>query len=460
MAMHKDQSMQDDRGRSGSGGTRRDFIKMFGAAAAGSVAGLLLPGAAAAEDSPESLKNLLLQDRGDELFWARVRRQFVIKPGLTYMNTGTEGSIPRFVLYRMQQYFREFTENPWDAITGGGILGAEMTPTRTAMADFVGADPSEILLTHSTTEGMSFTANGLELGEGDELLTTMHEHTAGFICWRILKERRNVALTQIELPTPAVNKDEIIDAFARAITPATRVMSFCHINYTTGLRMPVKELCQLARDNGIISVVDGAHAIGMLDLNLHDLGCDFYATSPHKWLNAPPGTGVLYVRNGMLEQLWPTVTEVAPYATSISVLQGRGQQCTPAFACLNDLIDFQKNTIGKERVESRILTLSTYLKDCIKATWGEQSLFSPTDTTLSSGLVSFNPFDDHYDFAKVKIYTTLYNDYKIITRPVSFRDRISDSKPTQAIRVSTHIFNNYQEIDKLISALQTLMADM
>jgi selenocysteine lyase/cysteine desulfurase len=237
-------------------------------------------------------------------------------------------------------------------------------------------------------------------------------------------------------------------------------MSFCHINYTTGLRMPVKELCQLARDNGIISVVDGAHAIGMLDLDLHDLGCDFYATSPHKWLNAPPGTGVLYVRNGMLEHLWPTVTEVSSHANSISALQGRGQQCTPSFACLNDLIDFQKNIIGKERIQSRILTLSAYVKERIKDAWGDRSLFSPADTALSSGLVSFNPFDDHYDSTKTKVCTSLYEEYNILIRPVNFFDKSTDSKPVRAMRVSTHIFNNYQEIDKLVDSLQALIAAM
>jgi len=307
---------------------------------------------------------------------------------------------------------------------------------------------------------MSFTANGLELGEGDEVLTTLHEHPAGLACWRILKERRNVGLTQIELPTPARAKEEIIDAFARAITPNTRVMSFCHINYTTGLRMPVKELSKLARDNGIISVVDGAHAIGMLSLNLHDLGCDFYATSPHKWLNAPPGTGVLYIRNGMLEHFWPTVSESSPFATNIEALQGRGQQNTPAFACITDLVDFQKNTIGRERVENRILALSSYLKDRIRETWGEASLFSPTEETLSSGLTSFNPFDDHNNFEKIKIYKKLKDEYNIIIRPVGFKDKMTDGKATQAMRVSTHIFNNYREIDKLVGSLEALIAAM
>lgn len=436
--------------------TRRDFIKMCSAATLGGVSSLLLPQTSEAKDPLELLKTRTSQSTFDDIYWRFVQLQFMLKPGLIYMNTGTEGSIPRFVLSRMSDSFKEFTENPWDALTESDILGPIMKETRTKAAEFLGANLEEILFTHNTTEGMSFTANGLVLQEGDEVLTTLHEHSAGLVCWKILKERRNVTLTQIELPTPAENKDEIIAAFENAITPQTKVMSFCHINFTTGLRMPVKELCQLAQDHGIISVVDGAHAIGMINLDFHDLGCDFYACSPHKWLCAPPGTGVLYIREGVLDKLWPTVTEVSAFPNSINVFQGRGQQCTPAFACINDCINFQ-NAIGKDKIENRILALSTYLKEKIKENWGEASLFSPTDEGLSSGLVSLNPFDDPFDKEKIRITGTLRDEYDIVTRIVTFRDKHSDAQNKRAIRVSTHIFNNYSEIDKLISAIKTII---
>ena len=436
--------------------TRRDFIKMCSAATLGGVSSLLLPQTSEAKDPLELLKARTSQSTFDDIYWRFVQLQFMLKPGLIYMNTGTEGSIPRFVLSRMSDSFKEFTENPWDALTESDILGPIMKETRTKAAEFLGANLEEILFTHNTTEGMSFTANGLVLQEGDEVLTTLHEHSGGLVCWKILKERRNVTLTQIELPTPAENKDEIIAAFENAITPQTKVMSFCHINFTTGLRMPVKELCQLAQDHGIISVVDGAHAIGMVNLDFHDLGCDFYACSPHKWLCAPPGTGVLYIREGVLDKLWPTVTEASPFPNNINVFQGRGQQCTPAFACINDVINFQ-NAIGKDKIENRILALSTYLKGKIIENWGEASLFSPTDEELSSGLVSLNPFDDPFDKEKIRITGTLRDEYDIVTRIVTFRDKHSDAQNKRAIRVSTHIFNNYSEIDKLISAIKTII---
>ena len=444
--------------------SRRDFIKLFGAAALGGVSAFLLSGDAEARSALEALKSRTSQGIKDEAFWKLVRTQFVLTPGLIYMNTGTEGSMPRCVLSRIGSYCREFAENPYAAVIDDELFNYFQTETRTNVAAFVGADEDEVVITTNTTEGMSFVANGLDLQAGDEVLTTLHEHEGGTCCWHLLRDRRNVTVTALPLPSPATSKEQIISTFENAITPQTKVMSFCHINYTTGLRMPVKELCQLAKDHGIISVVDGAHAIGMLNLNLHDLGCDFYACSPHKWLCAPPGTGVLYMRRDVQNLLWPTVTNIYPPTPGYfsDTFQFRGQQSTPFFACIIDVIGLH-STIGKDRVEERILDLSTYLKDKISENWGADKIYSPssTDRELSSSLVSFNPFDDPYDSSKTK--TVLYglkDNYQIVIRRVSFKDAASDTKSKSVLRASTNIFNDYEEIDKLISTIKEIMAGM
>ena len=444
--------------------SRRDFIKLFGAAALGGVSAFLLSGDAEARSALEALQSRTSQGIKDEAFWKLVRTQFVLTPGLIYMNTGTEGSMPRCVLSRIGSYCREFAENPYAAVIDDELFNFFQTETRTNVAAFVGADEDEVVITTNTTEGMSFVANGLDLQAGDEVLTTLHEHEGGTCCWHLLRDRRNVTVTALPLPSPATSKEQIISTFENAITPQTKVMSFCHINYTTGLRMPVKELCQLAKDHGIISVVDGAHAIGMLNLNLHDLGSDFYACSPHKWLCAPPGTGVLYMRRDVQNLLWPTVTNIYPPTPGYfsDTFQFRGQQSTPFFACIIDVIGLH-STIGKDRVEERILDLSTYLKDKISENWGADKIYSPssTDRELSSGLVSFNPFDDPYDSSKTK--TVLYglkDNYQIVIRRVSFKDAASDTKSKSVLRASTNIFNDYEEIDKLISTIKEIMAGM
>jgi len=145
---------------------------------------------------------------------------------------------------------------------------------RSALADFLGADKDEIVITANTTEGFGMIANGLELQEGDEILSTT-QFSPYNAAWYVLRDRKKITLTEVELPIKPQTKQEIIDLFAQAITPQTKVMSFCHINYTNGLRMPATELCALAQQHGIVTLIDGAHAPGMIDFNLHDLGCVF-----------------------------------------------------------------------------------------------------------------------------------------------------------------------------------------
>jgi len=437
--------------------TRRDFIKMCSAATMGGVSSLLLPGASEAEDSLGLLDTKLLHTVDNEFYWNLVRMQFVLKPGLIYMNTGTEGSMPRRVLTQLRSYFKEFAEDPWASAVEHDCFCYFMRDIVAKVAAFLGADPDEIVMTTNTTEGMGFAANALDLHEGDEVLTTLHFSPYN-TCWFIGRDRRNIRVTELELPTPAQSKDEIIDSFAQAITPQTRVMSFCHINFSTGLRMPVRELCQLARDRGIITVVDGAHAIGMLDYDLHEMGCDFYACSPHKWLCAPPGTGIFYMRKEVQDLLvWPCFSE-AYGATGTILFQIRGQQCTPACAGIIDAIDLQE-AIGKAAIEQRVLFLSTYLKEEIVKNWGEESLYSPVDEELSTGLVAFDPFEDRSDPHRISALTSpLREEYNIVTRSISFKDRLSDAQNTPAIRVSTHIYNNTNQIDTLISTIKKIIA--
>ncbi len=166
------------------------------------------------------------------------------------------------------------------------------------------------------------------------------------------------------------------------------------------------------------------------------------------------------MRKNVQSLLWPTVTEAYPGGTGRNLFQLRGQQCTPAYKCLIDVMDFQ-NAVGRDRIQSRILALSSYLKDKIKETWGENKIFSPLDDDLSSGLISFNPFDDPFDGTKTKaVFTTLKDKYRIIIRRVAFLNKQSDTSVTSALRASTHIFNNYREIDKLITTIKEIIAQM
>src|ERR1700723_1184532 len=142
---------------------------------------------------------------------------------------------------------------------------------------------------------------------GDEVLMTDQEHPGGEQPWNLRAKRYGIVVKKITLPKPVPNAATVLNLFSDAITPRTRVMFFSHITTVTGVVLPAKELCALARLKQIVSAVDGAHATGMMQINLHDIGCDMYSSSPHKWLQAPKGSGYLYVRPEVVNYLWNTI---------------------------------------------------------------------------------------------------------------------------------------------------------
>ena len=371
------------------------------------------------------------------------------------MNTGTMGACSTSVRDKLFEHFQTLAEDPYptayyypfhcnDSSAGAG------DGVRSKAAAFMGADLDEIIITGCTTEGMSFVAAGLDLQPGDEVLTTMHEHSGGLDCWKMLRDRRGITLTQLPFQCAYENKNEIVNLFANAITPQTKVMSFCHINFTSGIRMPVKELCQLAANNNIISVIDGAHAIGMFDLDMHDIGCDFYACSPQKWLCAPPGVGVLYCKLDKQDLIWPTITEAYGSISFRVRFEMRGQRSVPVLVCLRDAMDFQ-DTIGRTNIENRVLSLSAYCKARLAAIPGVY-LLSSTDPEQSTGLTTFYAKDKYDRLYQSALSGKIADDYNIRMRTVDIRD--TGGPLYKAIRASTHIYNNYDQIDLLARAVE------
>ncbi|MEN8141713.1 MAG: aminotransferase class V-fold PLP-dependent enzyme [Thermodesulfobacteriota bacterium] len=455
--------------------TRRSFLKMASAAAAGGVGAMVLPKVSQAQ---EIIAGLTSAAPADNATWANVISKFNLDPQIIYMNTGTEGSMPRQVLDNLCGNLAKFSQSPSYSVMDDAEFGAGQSQNRARVAQFMGATEDEIVMATNTTMGMNVILQGLDLAEGDEIITTRHDHLAGTSPMHILRDRANVTISELTLPSPVTDKQQIIDSFAAAITANTKMLCFCHINYTTGLRMPVKELCQLAQDNGLMTLVDGAHSLGMVEIDLHDLGCDFYACAGHKWLNGPPGTGVLYIKDGANNphNVWPILSEmydltkpIYPGGPSIFTvplaMQIRGQCNTPAFTAMVEAMNFQE-AIGPGAVEERILTLNDYLKEKIIAQWGEQCLVSPAPghDELNSGLAAFVPSADpskRFDKSFITgITTKLKEEHGVWFRYTSYYDsaadlpgRYSRGRSTYVIRASTHIFNSYLEIDEAFNAL-------
>ncbi len=213
---------------------------------------------------------------------------------MLYFNNASLGPSPALVADATESYRRTLDAFPSRWMWGG--WKDEYEAVRTKSAELLGASPEEIALIHNTTEGMNLVAFSLDLRSGDEVIVADHEHYSGTIPWEYWQVPKGVRLVRPTLPLVPTAPEELVDVYRRAITPRTRVISMCHVVNTNGMILPVKEVSALARERGILVAVDGAQAPGHIDVDLHDLGCDFYAASAHKWLFSPKGVGIFFAR--------------------------------------------------------------------------------------------------------------------------------------------------------------------
>lgn len=254
---------------------RRSFLTLLGGA------GLAWPGAVEALARQTALGG----EPDDEDFWGFVRGQFLIPSDRIYLNNGTLGPSPHVVVDAVTEHTRRvaMTYPPgvsWDDLKG-------------SLAGLLGGDPAGFVSPRNTTEAMNFVANGLDLERGAEVLSTDHEHIGGLEPWKLVTTRRGQTLRIASLPVPAALPGALLDAVWSDVTEATAVICVSHMTFTTGTVLPITELAERCVDRDIVLAVDGAHPPGMLQMDLRTLGGDFYATSPHKWLLAPQGTGLL-----------------------------------------------------------------------------------------------------------------------------------------------------------------------
>jgi isopenicillin-N epimerase len=241
-----------------------------------------------------------------ERFWERLRaEQFLLQPDRRFLNPASLGVMPRPVLQAVFASLTRGAEYATDDVQRWGYETLEAE--RSTMAQFLGCRTDELAFTHNCTEAMSSIASGLDLKAGDEVLLTNQEHGSGTACWKLKAARVGITVREVEIPVTPKQPEDLTERLIGAIGPKTRVLSFSGITSTTGLILPAQAICQAARAKEVITVLDGAHMDGQIPVHLHDLGCDYFAGSPHKWMFAPPGCGLLYGRADRLRTLWPSV---------------------------------------------------------------------------------------------------------------------------------------------------------
>jgi isopenicillin-N epimerase len=337
------------------------------------------------------LPSASLYNQNEDAYWAAWREQFVIPKDEVYLNNGTVGSSPMPVLKAVFDGFLETEKMAQSDPEEYPIWGYEpYAPFRDAVAQFVGATREQIALTRNATESNSYIANGLELKAGDEILMSDQEHPGGEQPWNLRAKRYGVVVKKFELPKPPKNAAEILNRINDAITPRTRVIFVSHITTVTGVVLPAKEIAALARSKGIISAFDGAHVTGMMRLNLSDLGCDLYTSSPHKWLQAPKGTGFLYLRDdAIMNKMWNTIVTAGWDDPKLKAerFQRIGSSNVPMLWGLRAAIELA-NSIGMERIEKRHRQMADYLHaEMMKR--GAESWTSP-DPALRCAIATVN----------------------------------------------------------------------
>ncbi len=412
--------------------TRRELLRRSAAGAA-----LLgVSGCAADPDVAEiSSSRLRPPESLDDGDWASIRARFLLDPGIAYMNNASLGVPPRPVVEAVAAGHRAISEEP---LHGKHDLQAQIAEVvEPGLARFFGVTADELSLTRNASEALHLQTIGLQLESGDEVLITTQEHPAGRRPWLFRAAREGVRVNEVFIPSPLPDPAEVLSRMADAITPRTRAIAFCHVT-RGGHIYPVAELCALARDRGLVSLVDGAQAVGQFPIDLSTLGCDAYSVSLHKWMLAPAGTGFLFVRESARDRIRTAFAyDASPDAP---LLAPPGTMPFPVLAAISAALDFV-NAIGIERVEARCRFLSDHLK---------RRLAEMRDITLLSSAGSQSaPGSTIFEKRGLDAMAAVPMMEMLAATHIDEHQRDSHD----AIRVSTHIYNTTAEIDRFIDAL-------
>jgi selenocysteine lyase/cysteine desulfurase len=412
---------------------RREFARVF---AFGGSAALLAPEAWVAARATPVVRP---RDASDEAGWAAIRGQFLIPDGVAVLNAANLCPSPVPVLDALDTQTRRLDRVPSPAVRTE--MHQVKEHTRRRLAEALRVTPEELVLTRNTSESNNMVSNGLELKAGDEVLLFSDNHPSNLQAWREKSKRFGYSVRVIEQVNPHPGADYYVDAVRKALTAQTRLLGFSMITNTVGDVLPARELCALARSRDVLTLVDGAQALGVLDLDLRALDADFFAGSGHKWPCGPKETGMLFVNARVHARFWSSVVSLYPGEVGISrTHEGLGQRDEPALHALGEAIAFQQG-VGMARIEARSRELTTALVEGLSRMSGVRVWTHP-DAARRSTVVSFLPAA----LDPAKLHAALFDEDGVIGAARSGTDR-------QGIRFSPHFYNSHADVDRTLAAL-------
>lgn len=423
---------------------RRNFVKQLGLMAGAFSANSLFNQAHAAEF--EHL-NLLKQDVSakdlamDEDYWSIIQQSYTTSPAIINLNNGGVSPSPHIVQDAVERFNKMTNEGP--SYYMWRILDQGREPLRYKLAQLAGADPEEIAVNRNATEALNTVIFGLDLKAGDEVIGTKQDYPNMINAWRQRAEREGIVYKQISFQFPIENDDEIVAGFEKAITPKTKIIHITHIINWIGQILPVKKITAMAKKHGIETIVDGAHSFGLLDYNVPELGCDYFGTSLHKFLSAPIGSGMLWIKKEKIEKIWPLVCNDKPRGTDIRKFETLGTRSFPIEQGIGEAVNFQ-NGMGSKRKEERIRYLKNY--------WATRVQNIPKVKIHTS-------FKDEYACAICGVSvegmtpgaldSALFSNYKIHTVGIVWEN-------ISCVRITPHVYTRIQELDKLVMAIDSI----
>jgi len=427
-----------------SSNNRRDFLALAGKSlglatiSSATIASLLEEVTAASKTvSPFTPQQVAM----DEDYWSVIQNSFSVTRGIINLNNGGVSPSPRIVTEALVRYI--WQQEDATAYTMWQILEPQSETIRTGLAELFGCDREEIAITRNASESLEILLMGMDFKPGDEILTTTQDYPRMLTTLRQREQREGLVLKLIKIPIPPKNLSEIVKAFEKGITPRTRLILIAHQVNITGQITPVKAVCEMARARGIETIVDGAHSFAQFDFKQKDLGCDYFGSSLHKWLYAPKGTGLLYVKRDKIAKIWPLMAAESKQANDIRKFEEIGTHSAAPRLAIGEALLFH-NGIGGKRKEARLRYLSRYwmnrLKDVPKVSFNTS--FDPAQSCAIAN-VNIQGVDP------TAIGSYLFNKHRIFTTPIIHEE-------FQGIRITPNVYTTLGELDRFCNVMEKI----
>ncbi|MGA2587556.1 MAG: aminotransferase class V-fold PLP-dependent enzyme [Candidatus Aminicenantales bacterium] len=381
----------------------------------------------------------------DEFYWREIQLAFKLDRTLINLNNGFTSPCARVVLESEFRYMDMINMLP---VHYQGMVASNASSLRMKMAAEFGCDPEEIALTRGASEALQIAQNGLDLKPGDEVVTTEQDYPRMLTTWDQRMRREGIKVTRFQFPVPTTG-DDLYQRFEKAITPKTKVFHFCHTTNLTAQLFPVQRLSRLARSKGIVTIVDGAHALGQFPFKLRDLECDAYGVSLHKWLMAPIGNGLLYMRKEMIPKFWPLQAAPEQQDNDIRKFEAIGTHPWAIRAALGEALAFHQ-AIGAERKAARFRYLTLRWANALKVHPRIKILSNIGEPAEVWAVAAVNI--EGIDVRSLNKF--LMDKYRIVSVSLVGGAPPNQVFDYQALRISPNIYTTLEEIDTFVMAME------